>query len=192
MGKIRTALEIAMERTDDIEVNKESILINERKKDGMKFASKLMRNEISPKEVKKQIKDYSEKETNAVMDGINVVLLANITLSETAINEEHYLRIGDIFFGLGKTGAKELTAELIKFIKQYQENLLTLRDNLAEQFKPIIAQKEAEVTQKTGSPVKLQPEQIPEFKKALQDNFTKMRAQYDEALSQAKKDLALK
>ncbi|MBN1647680.1 MAG: hypothetical protein JW874_06595 [Spirochaetales bacterium] len=190
MGEIKSALELALEKTKDIKEDKRSLVARETREHGMKIASAFLNGPGSQEEFSVSLKKTSTEDLPLVKEGIKTVLLTNISLSETPPDKALMTRIATVFKLLGNNDAEEIINQLTGFIEQYQENRKQLRDNLAERYQPILAQKEQEISRQTGSKITLQPEQDPEFVKALQENYKQLRQRYEAALKQAKEDLA--
>jgi hypothetical protein len=190
MGEIKSALEIALEKTKDIQGDRKSIERKEKREKGMKTASSFLEGTATLDDIREILASESEQGRAIIKDGIMKILLTNITLSDAEPDREYFSRIAAVFSLLGNNDAENIMEQLYSFLGQYRENKKQLRDNLAERYQPVLAQKEEEIAKQTGSPVKLQPEQDPEFMKALQENYKQLRARYDEALKQAKDELA--
>jgi hypothetical protein len=191
MGEIKSALELALEKTKDIQSDRHSLLKKEKREEGMKIVSSFLAGETSPEKLKALLGSHEGENLEALKEGFLKILLGNITLSDTLPDQELFGRIASVFKMLGNQDADNVIAQLFQFLGQYQENKKQLRDNLAERYAQVLAQKEQEIARQTGSPVKLQPEQDPEFMKALQENYKQLRARYEAALKQAKDELSL-
>ena len=191
MGIIKSAYELAMERTEDIKIDKESVAAANRRESGMRLISSFLNGDKEIKAISKELSQYDKKEVSDLKEGILKVLLANISITETGADKDRLQKVKDAFQNLGSKHSAELVEQLIDFIDQYAENKKKIRDSLAEQYEPTLRRKEQEIQSQTGTAIRLQPEQDPEFVKILQSNYSKMRAQYDQALKQAKSELKI-
>lgn len=189
MGTIKSALEIALEKTENIKVDRESIRTKELKEEGMRIASSILKGEKQAEELKAFLNNSAEKDREIIRQGILMVALLNITLPDGEIDQDRIKKSGMILEQLGKKDADTIIDQLLQFFAQYQQNRKQLRDNLAARYQDVLKAKETEIEQKTGNKIKLQPEQDPEFMRILQENYRQLKDKYEEALAQAKKEL---
>ena len=69
MTEIKSALEIALERTKDIKGDKETILANERTNDGKRIASRFLNPNEEKSEPEKELKQFGSQEGRFVREG---------------------------------------------------------------------------------------------------------------------------
>ncbi len=188
---IKSALEIALERTKDIEVDKKSIAAREKADAGKRLAGKFLAGDIDAGELKKQLKTADKEELQWLKDGLLSTLSANLSLPQTKEFSEKTALLEEAFSILtGDTKQVSMMFEQInQFFGQYLANQEQLVSSLEQQFAPRLRQKEQEIARQTGSPVKLSPSQDPEFTKVLKDHLGQLESQYSEALKQAKEQL---
>lgn len=189
MGAIKSSLEIALEKTEDIKEDREGIAKKELKEQGMKVASLVLSGEKKIKDLSSLVQKTDKKNIDIIKQGILKVALMNISLPENDIDEERIKKTGLIFEQLGKKDANEIISQMLQFFEQYHQNKKQLRDNLASRYQDVLKAKEAEIAKKSGTNIKLQPEQDPEFMKILHENYKQLKAKYEDALVQVKKEL---
>ena len=188
---IKSALEIALERTRDIEIDKKSIAAHEKNDDGKRLIGRFLSGDIDAKELKKSLKAFSGEEAQWIKEGCMTILSANLTLPQTkdfaqktAMLEEGYTQItGD------RSQVSMMFQQINQFFEQYLSNQEQIVAGLEQQFAPRLRQKEQELARQTGTQRKLTPAQDPEFSKVLRDHLGKLEAQYAGALKQAKEQL---
>ena len=196
MGKIKSALELALESTADIKVDKRALRRDEKIREGKVLAGRYIdeHNEVSlPDELEKSSGD----DLVWIKEGLTEALLANITLPryESDLNRLPRLTAALNLLASGKGKGKDtknleyLMNQISELFKQYLDNLGQLEDQLKERWEPRLRQKEAQLKQQTGRSVRLTPEQDPEFVKVLGDEFARMDEQYSEVVNQGKDEI---
>ncbi len=192
MAFIKSALELAMEKTEGMKGNPRELKIKEMEKKGRKAASDyLFSAEKSEEVLLEAIKAVSKPDKAAFKEGVKKALLLNITLPKTQEFEESVNRITAGLKSLTKNAKKidMFMDQLQSFFKQYIDNKNKLLEAAKQQYSPRLRQKEQEIAQRTGQEVHLTPEQDPEFMDFLRTNLTKLDKQFSESLTQVKKEL---
>ncbi|MDC7220439.1 MAG: hypothetical protein PQJ59_10885 [Spirochaetales bacterium] len=188
MSRIKSALELAMEKTADVEADRGAIYRAEAAREAKKRVSLFLEgkeNDLFPEEVK-------EKDTYG--ETLKETLLINLKLPR--INEDlaKVSRLEEGFSSLIKGSMEKeavtgLFGQLKNFFAQYLDSRDHLLENLAAQYEPQLRQKEAQIRQQTGQAIRLTPEEDPEFVKILQEQRKMMDSQYEEVIKQAKDQL---
>ncbi len=133
---IKSALEIAMEKTKSLQVDKEAIAVQEARMEGKKLAGSFL-NDPGEKDLAELIKAYPKEKQEHIKTGIFEVLLANLQLpvsisasASGAGSSVNNARIQAITEGLsaiaGKTAAAQLQTvapQINTFLKQYTEDM---------------------------------------------------------------------
>ena len=96
MGEIKSALEIALERTKSVEVNKEFVEANKFQKEGKSLVSKFL--DDTTVNLGEGLKKYDKKQVQWVKEGIFQVLLANLVLPQEQLVLKKARRVGEAFF----------------------------------------------------------------------------------------------
>jgi len=189
MGEIKSAWELALERTADIKGDKSSIRLNELKKSGQKIASDFLESESPEQEtLKKTFKAFSKEERPTVEKAALEIFLSHITLPREDTYRE---KIELVMQGLQsiineKRVIQELGTQIVQFFGQYLEHREQLSEQLKQHYMPQLRQKQEALKKQYGYEVELKPEQDPEFSNLLRKNFQKLEAQYQDALNQMK------
>jgi len=194
MSKIKSALELALERTASVEIDKESIKKDEYIRKGKSTAGKYI---VNPKalSLEDEIKALKGDEQKWFSNGIIETLLANITLPRYESDINRYPPIADALKSIGKKKGPEaenltyLLSQYEDLFKQYLQNILQLEEQLKTQWEPRLRQKEQQLKQQTGQSLRLTPEQDPEFAKVLNEELSRLDAQYAEILSKGKEEI---
>ncbi len=192
MAHIKSALELALERTEGIKGNPEAARMKEIKISGRKTASKFMDSrEADPDIILKPLKTYKKKDREAFLEGLASAFLSNIVLPRNDAQGDSLDRISEGIKVLSKDKKQvEVFMEQIKgFFEKYRENREELVSAAREQYLPRLRQKEQELRQQTGRDIQLTHEQDPEFMEFLNQNISRLDAQYSQSLDKAKEEL---
>lgn len=195
MSEIKSALELALERTADIKSDKTKLHEHDALQKGKRLASKFLHpepdSEDPPVNLREELKKSSKEDLKQVRQGIFDVILSNITLPYDEINEELLDRAAgglDVLLNNRKQ-IPHIFGQLKEFLGQYLQNKEQIRENLEQQFAPRLKQKEQALREKFGSSIELDPASDPEFAEYLKQNYAELDKQYQEALNQLKEQL---
>ena len=194
MGEeIKSALELALERTADIKSDKGKLEEHDLLQTGKRIASKFL-HPIEDEEkidLQAELKKYSGKQLEVIKKGIFDVIMSNLTLPSDEIDEKIMKRLEEALNILtgNKRQLSSVFQQLTQFFNQYLKNKQEIRSSLEQQFEPRLRQKEQAMAQKFGQEVHLDAGQDPEFAEYLKKNFAELDNQYQEALEQMKGQL---
>jgi len=193
---IKSALEIAMEKTKSLQVDKKALLEQEAKTEGKKLAGSFL-NDPEAVNLAEALKKIPEEKLDYVRTGIFEILLANLQLPVTTAPAQAQARLKLISEGLAAIAGKTATAQLKTvvpqietFLKQYTEDLQQADEAIKKQYAPRLKMKEQEMSARLGQPVKINPMSDPEFNKFYTQNINRIKSQYQEYLDRIKQDLA--
>ncbi|MDR0600274.1 MAG: hypothetical protein LBG84_09395 [Treponema sp.] len=186
MGRIKSALEIALERTEQVRGDKSSIGLFEAKQRGKRLANQYLAGETDSLEA--ELKKAAGEEREALRSGCFDVLVTQITLPE---REEELRRLEAVGKGLAAvTGDKRFPALYQRFMEtaaQYMEDAAQFDEGIKRQYAPKLRQKEEELARRLGQAVRLDPFQDPEFvalynqhKAMLKDHYAPLAGQIGE------------
>ncbi len=187
-------MELALERTAGVEIDKEAVRKNEYTRKGKSTAGKYLENPTALS-LKDEIKALKGDEQNWFKEGVIGTLLANLTLPRYESDISRFPPIADALKSIGEKKGPEaenltyLLGQYEDLFKQYLQNILQLEEQLKTQWEPRLHQKEQQLKQQTGQAVRLTPEQDPEFGKVLTEELSKLDAQYAEILSKGKEEI---
>ena len=189
MGEIKSALEIALEKTESVKGDKESLLAHDKRQDGKKIASKFLSEpDTTISYLKDSLQSYSKKEEKWVKEGILETIMSNLSLPTTKADLDRLPRLKEVLqlFIKDKKQVAYIIDQVKQFFNQYLENRDHIHQSLEEQFAPRMREKEQQLAQQLGTEVQLSPESDPEFAEYLRKHFGQLDEQYQQALDQVK------
>jgi hypothetical protein len=187
MGRIKSSLEIALERTESVKSDKGSIGQFEIKQKGKKLANEFLGGGIQSLEA--EIKKLSGEEQVNLKQGIFDVLVSQIALPGS---KEDLKRIESAGRGLLAIISNKKFAEIVEQFAQIMNRYLDEADQLEEglkrQYAPRLRQKEEELSGRLGRPVRLDPFQDPEFAAFYNQNINALKENYQAIVDQIREE----
>ncbi len=173
MGKIKSALEIALERSNDIDIDVNKIKEKELEKKGKALVGSYL-NDLTktPDYVLNNLKKFNNKDIILVKKGINETIINNIKLPKDSLFETSFNHLSKLSIELStdKAKTKELFENINKLFLSYNDSKEQLVEKIKEQF--------AQINQNPDVPL----EQNPEFMKILENNFNSLNEQANQML----------
>lgn len=193
MAEIKSALELALERTADIRSDKKSLEDHDLMQAGQRLASLYLDpvENTDMVDLEKTLKERPDRERKKLKEGIFSVLLSNLYLPDMEIDTERFekLQHGMEFMLGNKKQVDHIFKQLNQFFTQYLANKEQLRKTLEERYQPKLQQKAQAMAERFGQRVDLTPDADPEFIEYLKQNVTELDRQYTEALNEMKEQL---
>ncbi|MFP4067956.1 MAG: DUF6657 family protein [Spirochaetaceae bacterium] len=189
MAQIKSALELALEKTKDVKSDPKTVEAHEHRNVGKRLASRLQ--EESDFDLKRELKRYSGEQRRWVEEGFFQVVLAAISLpsGEEELGRLTVLRDG-LAVVLGNTrDVHYLFQQVHGLLTQYLDNRTQLIESLRNQYSQRMRQRQEELSRQYGGRVQMDPSSDPEFGKALQENLGRLQEQYQGVLDQAREQL---
>ena len=187
MGKIKSALEIALEKTESVKGDRELIGQFEAKQKGKKLAGQYLEGNV--KSLKEEIEKEAKEDRKSFKQGIFDVLLSQISLPAA---KEELKRIETTCQGLqaiiGGNVFCELSRQLLQIINQYINEASHFEEAIKKQYAPKLRQKEEDLSRRLGRPVKIDPFQDPEFASFYNQNMNALKGNYQTAIDQARQE----
>jgi hypothetical protein len=187
MGRIKSALEIALERTESVRGGKDSISQFETRQKGKKLANEFL--EDSGISLETEIKKTPKEEQDSLRQGMFDVLLSQIALPLT---EEDKKRIETAGRGLlAVIGGSRFSALLKQFsqvLGQYLDETAQYQEAIKRQYAPKLRQKEEELSRRLGRPVQLDPFQDPEFAAFYNQTMNQFKTNYQAVVDQVREE----
>jgi len=187
MGKIKSALEIALERTESVRSDKGSIGQFEAKRKGKKLANEFLEGTVQSLE--EEIKKSSGEEQSCLKQGAFDVLISQIALP---VVKDDLKRIEAAGRGLhaiiGGKRFGEIVKQLGQIMNQYLEEAGQFEEAIKRQYAPKLRQKEEELSRRMGRAVQLDPFQDPEFVSIYTQNINALKANYQAAVDQVREE----
>jgi hypothetical protein len=198
MGKIKSALEIALERTESIKTDKASVGLFEARQQGKRLANDYLANPSTSLEA--ELKKCPKDQKESLKQGLFDVLAPQITLPNTA---EDLPRIEAAGKGLcllindsSKEGSPSLEGgrfaamfkQLVQLLSNYLSEVTQFDQAIRQQYAPKLRQKEEELSRRMGREVRLDPFQDPEFVNFYNQNFNALKANYQTPVDQVREE----
>ncbi|HTX73796.1 MAG TPA: DUF6657 family protein [Rectinemataceae bacterium] len=202
MAMIKSALELALEKTKDLEVDEAALEATGLRQEGKRSAGRYL---DSPEEndLAVVLKGYADRQRAAVREGMYEVLAAQLQLpgNDAALEKLEVLARGfssiapsgsGLLGGAGGSAEKKIQAlfqQLASFFRQYLEDMRNVEQVIRKQWAPKIRDKEREMSARMGQDVRIDPMMDPEFAAFYKQNVGGVRQQYQSALDKAKADI---
>jgi hypothetical protein len=189
MGRIKSALEIALERTESVKSDKGSIGQFEAKQKGKKIANQYLTGEI--KSLDDEIKKASKEDRPGTRQGIFDMLVSQLSLPVT---EEDQKRVEAAGKGLqaviGDSRFSGLIKQFGELLSQYLTEAAQYDEAIKRQYAPKLKQKEEELSRRMGQQVRIDPFQDPEFTAFYNQNMNQLKVNYQAAVEQVRGEAA--
>lgn len=190
MSKIRSAWEIALEKTEDIQIDEKKLAFDEAVKQARTIAGKYINDEEDAGEdVAAELAAITD--AKAMKEGVRMTIVQNLNLPSDEVLTDRFERLeklAAIITG-NAPDVMDLMGQITGFIKQYPLHRKQLLEQLKEQYAPALEQKAAQLREKYGQSVTLSAENDPEFVKLAQTQLDRLSKQYTDSLEGAKQQL---
>jgi len=187
MGKIKSALEIALERTELVKSDKDSIGLFEAKQKGKKLANEFLEGTI--KSLEAEIKEEPSAARENLTQGVFDVLLSRVTLPAAKADMEKLQTATD---GLNAIIGDKRFGEIVKqfdlIMNQYLDEAAQYEEAVKRQYAPKLRQKEEELSRRFGRPIKIDPFQDPEFVAFFNQHINALKENYQAAVDQVREE----
>ncbi len=189
MSEIKSAFELALERTANVKGDRESLEAHENRQEGRRIVSQFL--EDPSIDLKEKLNSYDEKRRKQVRRGVFDALLGNLTLPKDQQALERIQSLAPAFEVIigDKKAVDQVYDQVVQLFSQYLRDSQQLVEQLRQQFEGRMRQKEDELAKQTGQRIRLDPSQDPEFSQTLQQYQQQMQAQYTQVVDQAKEQL---
>jgi len=190
MARIKSALELALERTESVKGDKSSVELFELKREGKRIAGQFLEN---PEEIKieGELKKYPKEKVAAVRRGLFEVLVSQVNLPAV---KEDLARLESVGLGLqaviGDRRFGALFSQLVQALSQFLAEADQYDQAIRRQYGPKLKQKEEELSRRMGRAVQLDPFQDPEFVAFYNQNMNALKGKYQAAADQVRDQAA--
>jgi hypothetical protein len=185
MGKIKSAMELALERTESIQADKGSAALYEQQQQGKRLANRFLDEPDCSLEA--ELGKLAGPVLGAVKRGVFDVLITQLTLPMYRDEGARVKRVGEGLAALvGNQQFSKAAGRIGPIIDQYFDEAGRFEEAIKAQYAPTLRQKEEELSRRLGQPVKLDPFQDPEFVAYFNQNMTALKERYQQALNQIK------
>lgn len=187
MARIKSAWEIALEKTADLKVDTKKIQHDKFVKQGSQITGSYINNiDFTLEDFTKIYENHEQK--SSLNEGVINIVLLNITLPIDDSYSNKILKLKNLctYIQPKSENLPMIFEQMEEYFKQYLIHQDDLIKQMKEQYAPALAQKQAQMQQKYGPDFVLQPEQDQEFMKLAQDNLKKLEQQYMGVLTDVK------
>jgi len=203
MAMIKSALELALERTKNLEVDEVAIEAHRIKTEGRRAAGKFL-DDPENTDLRKAIQGIDSRNREAFRRSIFDVLIAQIQLPGSYFDAEKLTLVGaglsalaavaPVKGGVAGAGAEKkiisMVQQIASFIVKYQEEVKRVEQAIRSQWAPKLKEKERQMAARMGQDIRLDPMADPEFAAFYKQNVENLKANYSDALERAKGELA--
>ena len=190
MGKIRSAWEIALEKTADIQLDKEKYQHDAKLAKIRKIAGGYLSDDEgkSLEEITKELAAFSATD---LREALSITILQSLSLPQEEVLDDRYEKIEALAAIATRDDeqVKELLDQLVGFLKQYPLHRKDLVEKMKAQYQPMLEEKEAKLSEQYGQPIKLKAENDKEFIELASKNLERLQEQYAKTLDGAKAQL---
>jgi hypothetical protein len=185
MGEIKTALEIALEKTENVKSDKAGIEQFEAKQQGKKLANAYLAGET---DIASELKKVSAQKKESLKQGIFDVLVSQIALPVTG-GEEKIEKVGKgLALIIDNKQFIQLFQQLMQLISRYLQEFTQYEQVIRQQYAPKLRHKEEELSRRLGREVRIDPLQDPEYVTFYNQNISALKENYEPIIEQAKEE----
>ena len=201
MAMIKSALELALERTKDLKIDEAALEASNIKTEGRRAAGKYLE-EFGQYDLAKAVREAKSQE-ELFRKSACEVLVAQIQLPAGYYDPD---RISLIASGLAtlaslapagkdsspaaaKKQVEGLMQQISAFMEKYLEELKRVEQAIRSQWAPKLREKEMKMAARKGQDVRLDPMADPEFAAFYKQNVEALKNNYSDALERAKQSL---
>lgn len=188
MALIKSALELALERTQGLTVDKEELRRKELFNQGRVAAAKALDEgaEAFEATLKIQEKALKKEEFRLLAEGATDNLLSRILLASDANTAALVTKVGELLDRLTHKKAGARILKVSAMLQQYGTEVGQLKQAIAQQLGP---QLRARAQQQGTNMATYVMEKDPAYLKVLAENLEPLRAEYQQALDQLKAEI---
>jgi uncharacterized protein YukE len=187
MGRIKSALEIALERTESVKSDKTSIDQFDAKQRGKKLANAFL--EDPKTSLADALKQAPAEQRESLKQGVFDVLISQLTLPVTKEDEKRIDAAGKgLQAVISDSRFAALYKQLAQALSQYLSEAAQYDQAIRQQYAPKLRQKEEELSRRMGREVRIDPFQDPEFIAFYNQNMNALKGNYQAAVDQVREE----
>jgi hypothetical protein len=189
MARIKSALELALEKTESIKGDKSSIEQHELKQEGKRIAGAFLEN-LDINYIEEALKKFPKDKQETIKRGIFELLMATVQLPTSKDDLKKLEAIGKALSLIvpGKQ-AGILYMQLQQLFTRYLSEVEQYDQLIRRQYAPKLRQKEEELSRRLGREIKLDPFQDPEFVNFYNQNMNALKSHYQDAVDQGREQI---
>ncbi len=188
MGLIKSALELAMEKTKGLEVDKEELRRKDLFNQGRVASAKALEDGADTFEaaLASQKTSLSQKDYAAFAEGAADNLLSRILLAADATSAATLNKVAELLGRLTGQRAGQPLQQISGLLQQYGTEVGQLKSAISQQLGPQLRQR---AQQSGANPATYVMEKDPAYIKVLAENLEPLRAEYQQALDGLKAEI---
>lgn len=189
-NEVKSALEIALEKTRNLDINPESLKESENIELGKRLGAKLLSNKKGF-DIFSELDSKNDAETRQITEGIEFILLANIVLpwAPGSLTESQTSLEAITRFRKNSTSVTEACAQVTQLLRNYERAKEDTLNDLKTSFRHQLNSYQGTDSGSPNIPPDTEPEKLPQFQKELLNQLRQLNAHYEEALVALKKNL---
>jgi hypothetical protein len=185
MARIKSALEIALERTGEVQSDTKSLGDFEAKQSGKKTANEFLgAGDINLAEA---LRKRPAQERAAFREGLVAALLSQLNLPAL---QDDLPRIERAAQGLqalsGDARFGGLMRQFLQIVGRYKQEAAQYEEAITRQYAPKLRAKEEDFARRFGQQIHLDPFQDPEFVAFFNQNMNALKTEYESTIGQIK------
>ena len=185
MGRIKSAVEIALERTESVKTDKGSIGQFEAKQQGKRLANAFLADPTT--NLEDELKKHPKDLWDSLKQGIFDVLAPQITLPLAAEDVSRIEAVGKgLRFLINDSRFATMYKQFLQLLARYLDEASQFEQAVRQQYAPKLRQKEEELSRRMGREVRIDPFQDPEFVSFFNQNLNALKANYQAAVDQVR------
>ena len=187
---IKSSLEIALERTKDVQADPENLQASGFVTAGKKLVSQFLNDpEFS---LARNIRKHDGKERQWLSQGVFDALSSNLALPSDEYGIKRNRRAMEGFSAIlrDQRRLRIMGQQVEQFFAEYFQERQQLKQNVDRQYGPRLQQKEEELARRTGTRVRLDPATDPEYVQLLRQQMALLEDRYGNVLQQVKQELS--
>ncbi|MCL2558773.1 MAG: hypothetical protein FWE09_09875 [Treponema sp.] len=188
MGRIKSALELALERSESIPSDKASVGLFQARQEGTRLANAFLAGEAGA-DIEAELKKRPKEQQGGLRQGIVEALIPQIGLPAS---EADIARVEAACSALGalvkdaRLGA--MLPQVGQLLSAYLDDLARFDEAIRKQYAPKLRAKEEELSRRMGREVRLDPFQDQEFLEVYSQSVSALKANYQEPLDQLREE----
>ena len=185
--RIKSALEIAFERTSEVKSDKSSIDQYDARQRGKKTAHEYLENpQINFLSI---IKQNPDDQRESFRQGLFEAFVSQVSLPSAKEDTQRIEAAGKGLAAiLNNNRFNALVKQLYEIIGQFMDESAQYEEVIKQQYAPKLKQKEEEISRRLGREVRIDPYQDPEFAALYSQTMSSLKANYQNVVDQFREE----
>lgn len=187
---IKSSWEIALERTKDLEPDRENIEANRLLTEGKRLVSRFLDDDTV--DLTNLLSEFGKDQQSGVRAGVLEALGANLNLPADEFSMRRNRRAAEGLSAIisDKRKLQMMVQQLEQFFGEYLQERNQVREAVDRQYQPRLQQKEEELARRTGQRVRIDPASDPEYVGLLRQQLVLLEDKYGTVLKQVKQEVS--